>query len=107
MIFGLPKSLILVLTAAFAYAIATFGIKLASGAVSPLATGLILFGFLLAAAAETVLLRQSDLGAIYLAIIAVETIVILTIAAVIGEGLNLKQFFGAGLILGGIVLVGH
>jgi hypothetical protein len=107
LIWGVPRPLLLVPLAAFAYAAATFGIKLASTNVSAPAVVLIIGGFFLATVAEAALFRQTDLGVVYLAIIAVETLVVLGIAALIGEGLNFKQMLGAGFVLTGIALVSH
>ena len=107
LIWGIPRPLLLVPLAALAYAAATFGIKLASTAVTVTALVLIIGGFFLATVTEAALLRQTDLGVAYLAIIAVETLAVLAIAALIGEGLNFKQMLGAGFVLTGIALVSH
>ncbi len=107
MTYLITKPLFLILTAALAYAIATAGIKMASTIISPPALALIFMGFALATVAEIVLLRQADLGVIYIAIVTVETLMVLTLAAFIGEGLNMKQLFGAGLVLAGIFIVGE
>lgn len=99
------RSWLLILAAALAYSFATLGIKMASWSLSPPAVAIIFAGFGLATVAEIHLLRRADLGVIYMTIIAVETIAVLSIAAVIGEGLNLRQSLGAGLVLAGILLV--
>ena len=102
----LMKSVVLVPVAALSYAVATLGIKMYSGVASSSALFLIVGGFGLATLAEIVLLRRAELGVIYLAVLSFETLAILSIAAAIGEGLNLRQLAGAGLVLGGIFLVG-
>ena len=107
MTYLLTKPAFLVITAALAYAIATAGIKWASDAPSPMALFLIILGFGLATIAEVIVLRQADLGVIYIAIITVETLMVLTLAALIGEGLNAKQLLGAAFVLTGIFIVGE
>ncbi len=107
MTYLLTKPAFLVITAALAYAIATAGIKWASDAPSPIALLLIVAGFGLATIAEVIVLRQADLGVIYIAIITVETLMVLTLAAFIGEGLNPKQMLGAAFVLVGIFIVGE
>ncbi|MGB3315098.1 MAG: 5-aminolevulinate synthase [Albidovulum sp.] len=107
MTYVLTRPAFLVVTAALAYAIATAGIKWASDAPSPMALLLIIFGFGLATITEVVLLRQADLSVIYIAIITVETLMVLTLAALIGEGLSPKQMLGAAFVLTGIFIVGE
>lgn len=107
MTYILTKPLFLIFTAALAYAVATAGIKMASTLVSPPALLLIGAGFTLATLAEIVLLRQASLGVIYIAIITVETLMVLTLAAMLGEGLTPRQMIGAGLVLAGILIVGE
>ena len=99
------RSSLLIVAAALAYSFATLGIKMASLTLSPPALAIIVFGFGLATMAEIHLLRRADLGVIYMMVIAVETIAVLTIAALIGEGLSLRQSLGAGLVVAGILLV--
>lgn len=100
------RSALLIVAAAFAYVIATLGIKMASSSLSPAALIVIFAGFMVATAAEITLLRKSDLGIVYMTVIAVETVAVLSIAALIGEGLNLRQTLGAGFVLAGLFLVG-
>ena len=97
MTYLLTKPAFLVITAALAYAIATAGIKWASDAPSPMALFLIILGFGLATIAEVIVLRQADLGVIYIAIITVETLMVLTLAALIGEGAERQTVTGRGL----------
>jgi drug/metabolite transporter (DMT)-like permease len=99
------KPLFLIPTTAFAYAFATVGLKMASSTASPAALSLIVGGFGLATLAEITLMRQMNLGIIYLAVVAVETLAVLGFAALIGEGLNGKQFIGAAFVVSGLVLV--
>ncbi len=95
----------LVLLTAAGYVIATVGMKgCASGW---LLTGIVLavLGFGIAFLAEVVLMRQTELSVLYVAILGVETILILGIAFSIGEGFDLRQAFGAGLVIVGLVVV--
>lgn len=106
MTFSATHPYFLVLIAALSYALATVGMKIiASSTTTPVfAISLICLAFLAAVVSEVVLMRQADLGIIYLTIIAVETLVVLGYAFAIGEGLVLRQYGGAALIFGGLAL---
>lgn len=107
MTFPLNPALIALLLAltALGYAVATAGMKLASEHLSPLALGLLIVGFALAALAEVFLLRGAELTTIYVAVIAFETILIFALALFLGDAVTLKQVAGAVLVLGGVGLV--
>lgn len=102
-----PRYLVLVVVAAFGYALATIGMKLASNNWTAVAVALIVLGFVAAALAEVVLLQKADLGVIYITIIGVETLMVLAFAAAIGEAPDLRTLAGAGLVVAGIGLVAH
>ncbi len=107
------KTYAFVLVAALGYALATVGMKLAAGSGTNsgnwtlLALALLLMGFWAATQSEVTLMREVHLGALYLLIIAVETLVVLTYAWVIGEGLAGRDLLGGGLILAGVLMIGH
>lgn len=92
---------------AIGYAVATLGMKLAADQFSTLALALMAAGLTGAAFAEVALLRQASLPVIYLGIIGFETLLVLCIAAAIGDVLSLQQLSGALLVLLGMVLVTH
>ncbi|MGZ9810400.1 5-aminolevulinate synthase [Pseudoroseicyclus sp. H15] len=94
----------LAIGAALAYALATAGMKLAAGGQVGFAYPLVIICLIAAAAIEITLLRQTELSVIYISIIALETIVVLGYAHVMGEPLSLRQLAGAGLVLGGLVI---
>lgn len=94
-----------VLIAALGYALATIGMKLASGAWSLLALALLLAGFYAATRSEITLMREVDLGVLYLLIIAVETLVVLSYAWFIGEGLAARDAMGGLLIFAGLAVI--
>jgi multidrug transporter EmrE-like cation transporter len=96
-----------VLVAALGYAVATIGMKLASGNWTLLAFGLLIFGFFAATQSEVILMREVDLGVLYLLIIAVETVVVLTYAWFIGEGLGPRDALGGLLVLSGLAVISH
>jgi small multidrug resistance pump len=73
------RYVVLVVVSALGYAIATIGMKLASTNVTAVAVGVIAAGFVAATLAEIVLLRKADLGIIYIAIIGVETLMLLAL----------------------------
>ncbi|MGA0539891.1 5-aminolevulinate synthase [Neotabrizicola sp. VNH66] len=100
-------TLLLILVAAAGYSFATVGMKLGSATLSPAAIAIMATGFVMAAGAEVIILKNAHLGVIYIAIIGIETLAVLCYATAIGEGLGPKQLFGAGLVLGGMLLVGH
>ncbi|WP_425070318.1 5-aminolevulinate synthase [Sagittula sp. S175] len=95
---------LIVLTAA-GYFVATVGMKGAAGGA--LVTGgiIALLGFLLAFAAEVLLMRNTHLSVLYILIIGVETVLVLGFAMGIGEGLSFRQAIGAGLVLTGLAIV--
>lgn len=97
----------LAVVAALGYGIATIGMKIASGHWSFVAYGLILLGFIAATQAEVVLMRGVTLGTLYLLIIAIETLIVLTYAYSIGEGLSSRDMGGGALILLGLAIVSH
>lgn len=96
---------LLVVGAAVGYAVATAGMKAASDGFTPVGITLGLVGFSIAFLAEIVLLRRADLSVIYIVIVAAETLLVLAYASWIGEGLNLRQAFGATMVLGGLVAI--
>ncbi len=99
------RLLILAFTAAVGYGLATIGMKLASAQWGMLAGILILLGFFAAMQAEIVLMRGVELGVLYLVIIAAETLIVLSYAFAIGEGLNLRESLGGVLIFAGLIVV--
>jgi len=102
-----PRYLVLVLVAAFGYALATIGMKLAANNWTLVASAIIVAGFVAATLAEVVLLQKADLGVIYITIIGVETLMVLAFAAAIGETPDLETLAGAGLVIAGIALASH
>lgn len=103
----LPLGLLFVLlvTAAGGYALATIGMKLASGSVTAFALVLVMLGMAAAAVAEIILLRNAELPVIYLAVIVTETLLVMVYAATIGETLSLSQLSGGLLVITGFSLV--
>lgn len=97
----------LLLIAALGYSIATVGMKMGSTGLTFTAIALMAGGLFAAAAAEVVILKSADLGIVFITIIGIETLIVLTYAAMIGEGLDLRQLTGAGMVLAGIAVVSH
>ena len=96
-----------VVLAALGYAVATIGMKLASANWTVLALGLLIFGFFAATRSEMILMREVDLGVLYLFIIAVETLVVLGYAWIIGEGLGRRDALGGLMVLAGLAVISH
>lgn len=108
MLTALPHPLLapsLVVVTAMGYTVMTVGMKATSSGY--LASGILLavVGFGVAFLAEIVLMRRIDLSVIYIVIVAAETLLVLTYAAWIGEGLALRQLFGAVVVVTGLMLV--
>ena len=99
------KTIGFVILAALGYAAATVGMKLASGNWTYVALALLLLGFYAASHSEIVLMREIELGALSLLVIAVETLVVLSYACFIGEGLGPRDAMGGFLILAGMMLI--
>ena len=96
---------LLLLVTGGGYALATVGMKLASGAMSGLALAAIAAGLLAAVLAELVLLRNAELPVVYLAIVVFETLLVLGYAAVAGGALTPMQVTGAVFVLAGFGMV--
>ncbi len=99
------KPLFLILVCAIAYGLSAVALKQASEA-----PGLALFlavaaCFAVAAVAEIAVLRQLDLGLAYIAIIGMESVLVVTYAVMIGEGFGPREAVGAGLVLTGTALL--
>lgn len=101
----MTKSVLLVLAAALGYSVATIGMKWASVSVGIGALMLLATGFTAATLSEVVMMRSTHLSVLYLLIIAVESLVVLTYAQVIGEGLSPLQMAGGAMILAGLAVV--
>jgi small multidrug resistance pump len=95
----------LIMLSATGYAVATAGMKLASGGVTFVAVSLMAFGLVGAVIGEIILLRHSELGVIYMCILATESLLILGLAIFWGENFTEMQIFGAVLVLSGLFLV--
>ncbi|MGY3439163.1 MULTISPECIES: 5-aminolevulinate synthase [unclassified Marinovum] len=98
---------VLALLAAAGYGVATIGMKVASDGWTGVALGLILVGFFAATQAEIILMRSMSLSVLYFAVIALETLIVLTYAFSIGEGLSARESLGGGMILTGLIIVSH
>jgi len=98
---------LLIALTAMGYAVATAGMKLSTDGTSIMALTLMAGGLTIAVIAEIALLRHVDMAMVYLAIIALETILILGLALLLGDGLTLGQVLGAGLVVTGLSLVAH
>ncbi|GHF59862.1 5-aminolevulinate synthase [Seohaeicola zhoushanensis] len=95
------------LTIPMLIALTAAGYALATSGVTPQSAALVALGLLAAVTAEILLLRNSDLSVIYLAIIALETLIVLALAAWLGEAITPQRIAGAGLVLSGMALVAH
>lgn len=104
-----PANIGLIVIAAIGYSAATIGMKMGSvaitGATCLVAISVIALGFAAAIYCEVSVMRNVHLGAVYIAIIGVETLLVLLYACYIGETPSLRQFGGAGLVLTGLIVV--
>jgi multidrug transporter EmrE-like cation transporter len=99
------RPVLLVLLCAAAYVVATYSMKLAATSPTPMIVGIICACLSCAVVAEVQLLRHYPISLAYVAILAIESLMILGIAYAIGEGLGSKQMLGAVLVLVGTLLV--
>ncbi len=95
----------LVCITALGYAMATLGMKLCAGASPTSGSLLIGLGLICAIFAEIALLRVSSLSAVYITIVAAETLLVFAFAASFGEMLTLRQTGGAVLVVLGLVAI--
>jgi small multidrug resistance pump len=102
-----PANIALILTAALGYSAATIGMKMGSSALTGLAILVMTLGFVAAIFGELTVLRSANLGPIYIAIIGVESLIVMLYAWYIGEAMSLRQISGASLVIFGLVLVSN
>ncbi len=95
----------LIVAAALGYVAATYLMKLVAQSGNCGYVGMIAPALLLSVVAEILLLRRVELGLAYIAIIAVETLLVLAIASAIGEGLSPREWLGGSLVIAGTLLV--
>ena len=101
----LNRPMTLVVLCALAYAAATLAMKTLSIAPTPAMTILLCLALAGAVAAEILLLQRHTLGITYITILAAETLLVLGIAAFIGEGLGPRELVGVALVLGGTAVI--
>ncbi|MCG6902746.1 MAG: 5-aminolevulinate synthase [Rhodobacter sp.] len=100
------KPLLLLIICGFAYALATLAMKALSHSPTIFALGAVALCLAGAVLLEVIVLQRMELGTAYIAIIATESLIVVSIAAFIGEGLGPKELAGAALVLMGTALIG-
>lgn len=95
----------LALAAALGYGVSTILMKHFSYGYALLPLALLVAVLTGTVVSEVLLLRQVELGLAYIAIIATESLLVLTYAFVIGEGLSRQEMAGAAFVLVGVALV--
>jgi multidrug transporter EmrE-like cation transporter len=100
-----PANIALILVAALGYSTATIGMKMGSSALTGIAIAIMVVGLAAAIFGEILVLKSSDLGPIYIAIIGIESLIVMLYAWYIGEAMSLRQIGGAGLVVFGLILV--
>ena len=95
----------LILAAALGYAVATYLMKMAANSGNYAFLAMIAFALLIAVVAEILVLQRMHLGVAYIGIIATETLLVLVLAWIVGEGLSGKDYLGAVLVIAGSLLV--
>ena len=101
----LSKPMHLIGLTSFFYVVATVAMKhMASGAGL---AALALLAACLAAGAlfEILTFQRAPMGGAYVAILGVETLLIVGIATAIGEGLSPREMAGAALVIGGTAIL--
>lgn len=102
-----PATIALILIAAVGYSTATIGMKMGSSALTGAAMLVMIVGLAAAIFGEMAVLRNANLGPTYIAIIGVESLIVLTYAWYIGEAMTLRQISGASLVMFGLILVNN
>lgn len=102
-----PANIALILVAAMGYSAATIGMKMGSSALTGIAILVMVIGLGAAIMGEMAVLRSANLGPIYIAIIGVESLIVMLYAWYIGEAMAPRQICGATLVLMGLVLVNN
>ncbi len=95
----------LAIAAALGYALATVVMKMISGVPSYTLIVCLAAVLIGTACAEIFLLRQVNLGLAFIAIIATETLLVLSYAFLVGEGLTGKELLGGVFVVTGVALV--
>ena len=95
----------LAITAGVGYAIATLLMKLASENTTAAVVGAIAIVLVGVVVAETLLLRQVDLGLAYIAIMATETLIVLAATYLVGQPLSPREMTGGAFVIVGIAMV--
>ncbi len=95
------KPLFLITLCATGYAVATLGMKMASDSPHLVTYGAIAMCLGAAVIGEVLLLQRTELGLAYVAILGAETLMVLAIAAILGEGLTGREIAGGLLVLVG------
>lgn len=95
------KPLYLIALTSFFYVVATLAMKQAAITGGLLAFAVLALCLAAAALCEILVFRQTAMGGAYLTIIAVETLLVLGFATLIGDGLNGRETIGAVLVLAG------
>lgn len=100
-----PVNIALILTAALGYSAATIGMKMGSSTLTGLAVLVMAIGLAAAVFSEITVLRGANLGPVYIAIIGLESLIVMIYAWYIGEAMTWRQISGAGLVVFGLILV--
>lgn len=101
----LERPLILVILSGLAYAAATIAMKLTSQAASVPLIGLVALLLGAAVLAEILALRRLALGVTYVMILALESLAVLGVAWVLGDGVSPRQLAGGAFVLLGTLVL--
>lgn len=105
MLILLNRPIVLIALCAIAYAVATLAMKTAAQSPHLALVVAIFLCLTIAVLAEIILMRNLAMDVTYIAILAAETLLVLTFSYVTGEVPTVKQVMGAVLVLGGAALV--
>jgi small multidrug resistance pump len=101
----LNRPLVLIALCALSYAAATLAMKSVSQTPGFVLVAAIAICLAVAVLAEVILMRNMTMGVTYVAILCVETLLVLVFACALGEVPSIKQIAGALMVLGGAALV--
>lgn len=105
MTLSLDNPLLLIPVSALGYALATVAMKGMAGNPSALMLIAIATLFAVAIGVEILVLRKQGIAFTYVAILALEALVLIAIALAFGETMQPREWLGAGVILLGVALL--
>ena len=99
------KPVLLVIICAAAYAMSAVMMAEVARAPHPVLYVLVAIFLGAAAVSEIMVLRHFGLAVTYIAVIGAESVLVVSIATMIGQGMGLRELAGAGLVIAGTLII--